>query len=80
MGGCSRDSAKDEDNQQNILIKWKFYVVSRFSSCERERLTEILKVNSNLMHATCERFTEHNTCLAIVTQFLECCRALFALW
>lgn len=43
-------------------------------------LTEILKVNSNLMHTTGERFTEHNTRLAIKSELLECRCAIFALW
>lgn len=43
-------------------------------------LTEILKVNSNLMHATSERFTQNNTRLAIITELLESRRTILTLW
>lgn len=44
------------------------------------QLTEILKMNSYLMHAAGERFTEHDARLAIEAELLECRRAVLALW
>jgi hypothetical protein len=44
------------------------------------QLTEILKMNSDLMHATGERFTEHDTRFAVVAELLECRRTIFAFW
>lgn len=62
----------------------EIYVVSRFPPSTTTTTTiihtEILKVNSNLMHATGERFTEHNTRLAIKSKLLERRCAIFALW
>lgn len=37
-------------------------------------------MNANLMHASCERFAEHNTCNAIEAKLLEFGGAIFAFW
>lgn len=65
-----------------ISRKFNFSLNGNFMLCHDfpSLLTEILKVNSNLMHATGERFTENNTRLAIKSKLLESRCAIFAFW
>lgn len=44
------------------------------------RLTQVLKVNTNLMHATCQRLAENDTRCAIEAELFELGGAIFALW